>query len=66
MIGSTLKHNFPGNRAWIITSDKEYLKNVGLKPIIRHKLYNGAIECILAGYELYEGSRKKSADMKST
>ena len=65
MIGSALKHNFPGNKAWIITSDKEYLKNVGLKPIIRHKLYNGAIECILAGYELYEGSRKKNQEPKS-
>ena len=32
MIGSTLKHNFPGTTAWLITSNKESLKHVGLKP----------------------------------
>ena len=26
MIGSTLKHNFPGYKAWLITSDKDSLK----------------------------------------
>jgi putative N6-adenine-specific DNA methylase len=65
MIGSALKHNFAGNRAWIITSDKEYLKNIGLKPGIKYTLYNGPIECILAGYELYEGTRKQGNELKS-
>jgi putative N6-adenine-specific DNA methylase len=32
MIGERLKHHFAGNTAWILTSSKEYLKNVGLKP----------------------------------
>lgn len=58
MIGTTLKHNFAGSKAWIITSGKEYLKNIGLKPKSKHALYNGALECILVGYELYEGTRK--------
>ena len=66
MIGSTLKHKFPGNKAWIITSDKEHLKNIGLKPVAKYKLYNGAIECTLAGYELFEGSLKKTRENKST
>jgi len=61
MIGSALKHNFPGCRAWIITAGRELLKNVGLKPKSKFTLYNGAIECVLAGYELYEGSRKQRA-----
>jgi putative N6-adenine-specific DNA methylase len=61
MIGTSLKHNFPGYRAWIITSGKEHLKNIGLKPKSKFTLYNGSIECILAGYELYEGSRKQGA-----
>ncbi len=59
MIGTALKHNFPGFRAWIITSGSEHLKNIGLKMKTKHTLYNGSIECILAGYELYEGSRKQ-------
>ncbi|MCU0472289.1 MAG: THUMP domain-containing protein [Bacteroidales bacterium] len=58
MIGTTLKHNFAGSKAWIITSGKEYLKNIGLKPKSKHTLFNGALECILVGYELYEGTRK--------
>lgn len=58
MIGSTLKHNFPGYRAWLITSDKESLKHVGLKPALKTTLFNGSLECVLVKYELYQGSKK--------
>jgi putative N6-adenine-specific DNA methylase len=58
MIGTTLKHNFAGDKAWIITSGKEYLKNIGLKPKRKYILFNGALECVLAGYELYEGTKR--------
>jgi putative N6-adenine-specific DNA methylase len=58
MIGTTLKHNFPGNTAWLITSNKESLKNIGLKQKEKHTLYNGALECILLKYEMYQGSKK--------
>jgi putative N6-adenine-specific DNA methylase len=58
MIGSTLKHNFPGFKAWLITSDKESLKHVGLKPAAKTTLFNGALECTLVKYELYQGSKK--------
>jgi putative N6-adenine-specific DNA methylase len=66
MIGTMLKHSFSGNKAWIITSGKEYLKNIALKPMAKYTLYNGALECILAGYELYEGSRKPQKLAKSS
>ena len=59
MIGSTLKHNFPGHRAWIITSGKSYLDKIGLKPKSKHTLYNGPLRCILAEYEMYQGTRKR-------
>lgn len=58
MIGTTLKHNFSGNTAWLITSNKESLKNVGLKPKEKHTLFNGALECILLKYEMYQGTKK--------
>lgn len=58
MIGSTLKHNFPGHKAWLITSDKESLKQVGLKPALKTTLFNGSLECALVKYELYQGSKK--------
>lgn len=59
MIGSTLKHRFPGYTVLIITSEKEALKHVGLKPSKKFTLYNGALECILVRYMLYEGSLRK-------
>lgn len=62
MIGTTLKHHFAGNKAWIITAGKDYLRNVGLKPIKKFVLFNGALECIFAGYELYEGSKKQTSE----
>ncbi|HOW40231.1 MAG TPA: class I SAM-dependent RNA methyltransferase [Bacteroidales bacterium] len=64
MIGTTLKHNFSGFNAWILSANREALKNVGLKTASRHILFNGALECMLAGYELYTGSRKAAG--KST
>ena len=58
MIGSTLKHNFPGYQAWLITSDKDSLKQVGLKPAKKTTLFNGSLECVLVKFELYQGSKK--------
>jgi len=65
MIGTTLKHNCAGSKAWLITSGKELLKNIGLKPKVKRTLFNGALECILTGYELYEGTRKTHKEPKS-
>jgi putative N6-adenine-specific DNA methylase len=59
MIGTTLKHNFSGTTAWLITSNKESLKNVGLKQKEKYTLFNGALECILVKYEMYAGTRKQ-------
>ena len=58
MIGSTLKHNFEGFTAWLITSDKEALKHVGLKTAMKKTLFNGSLECVFAKYDLYKGSKK--------
>jgi 23S rRNA (guanine2445-N2)-methyltransferase len=58
MIGTTLKHNFPGTSAWLITSNRESLKKVGLKPAKKFTLFNGALECTLVNYEMYTGTKK--------
>lgn len=58
MIGTTLKHGFTGYDAWIISSDREALKHVGLKPSGKITLFNGALECLLVNYKLYQGSKK--------
>ena len=56
-IGSSLKFNFNGMKAWIITSNTDALKNIGLKYTDKMKLYNGGLLCTYASYELFEGSR---------
>ena len=58
-IGTTLKHNFPGTTAWLISSNKESLKKVGLKPSKKVTLFNGALECILLKYDMYHGTKKQ-------
>ena len=57
-IGTTLKHGYPGTQAWMITSNMEALKHVGLRPSRRIKLFNGKLEAKLVKYEMYEGSKK--------
>jgi putative N6-adenine-specific DNA methylase len=58
MIGNSLKHNFSGFTAFIITSYPEAVKKIGLKAKEKRVLFNGALKCSLLKYELYEGSRK--------
>lgn len=57
-IGSAMKHNYQGYRAWILSGDREALQAVGLKASSKFDLFNGNIECRLHGYDLYSGSRK--------
>jgi putative N6-adenine-specific DNA methylase len=57
-IGDTLKNNYSGSTAWLITSDVEALKHVGLRTSKRIALKNGDLNCKFVKYELYEGTRK--------
>ena len=57
-IGTTLKHNYPGTDAWLITSNMEALKCVGLRPSRKIKVFNAKLEARLVKYEMYEGSKK--------
>ena len=57
-IGDTLKNNYPGSIAWLITSDTDALKCVGLRTSKRIALKNGDLNCRFVKYELYEGTRK--------
>lgn len=59
-LGNALKRNFSGYKAWVISADQKALKMIGLRPMKKTTLYNGPLECIYAGYELYEGSKKAS------
>ncbi len=58
-IGDTLKKNWPDWNAWLISSNRDALKSVGLRPSKRITLFNGALECSFQKFELYTGSRRK-------
>ncbi|MFT7588793.1 MAG: putative N6-adenine-specific DNA methylase [Limisphaerales bacterium] len=62
--GTRLKHFWPGWDAWIISSNREALKSVGLKTARRLELFNGAISCKFHHYELYKGSKKMKSGEK--
>lgn len=57
-IGTTLKHGYPNTNVWLITSNLEALKYVGLRPSRKIKVFNAKLESRLVKYEMYEGSRK--------
>ncbi|MCB0560920.1 MAG: class I SAM-dependent RNA methyltransferase [Phaeodactylibacter sp.] len=62
MIGDRLKQAFAGYEAWIISSNKEAMKKIGLRPSRKMTLFNGALECKYHQYQLYSGSRKQKTE----
>ena len=57
-MGSTLKHQFDGATAWVISSNEGALKCIGLRPAKKIRLVNGDLECLFNKYELFKGDRK--------
>lgn len=55
-IGSVLKHKFPGYHAWILGYSDEHFASIGLKPSVKFPILNGALECTLREYVLFDGS----------
>ena len=58
-MGTAFKHQFAGSTAWVISSNEDALKCIGLKPSKRIKLLNGELECWFNKYELFAGERKE-------
>ena len=56
-IGTTLKHQFAGATAWIISSNEAAMKCIGLKPTAKLRLLNGELDCQFNKYELFNGKR---------
>lgn len=61
-IGDVLKQKFKGYQAWMISSNPDAVKKIGLKASERLVLYNGALECRFLKFELYEGSKNKKVE----
>ena len=58
MIGNVLKRKYNGYKAWVISSDLEAIKFIGLKPSKKFKVFNGPLECRFLGFDLYEGKKQ--------
>jgi putative N6-adenine-specific DNA methylase len=59
-IGDKLKKDFGGWTCWIITSNMEAMKCIGLHPSKKMTLFNASLECKLLKFEMYSGSKKES------
>ncbi len=63
MIGDTLKKNWAGYDAWVLTPNMEAAKYIKLTPRPKIRLFNGALDCRFLRYELYEGSRRRDKEV---
>ncbi|CAD7812642.1 Ribosomal RNA large subunit methyltransferase L [Chryseobacterium aquaeductus] len=57
-IGDTFKTSYPNTLAWLISSDLDAPKKIGLRPSRKIKLFNGKLETRFLQYEMYEGTKK--------
>jgi putative N6-adenine-specific DNA methylase len=57
-IGDSFKQSFPNTQAWMISSNMEALKHVGLRPSRKIKLFNGKLESRLLLYPIYQGTKR--------
>jgi putative N6-adenine-specific DNA methylase len=57
-IGDAFKQSFPNTHAWMISSNMEAIKCVGLRPSRKIRLFNGKLESRLLYYPIYEGTKR--------
>lgn len=58
-LGNLFKHSFVGYDCWIISSNMDAFKRVGLKPSKRIKVFNGNLEASFRQYQIFEGTHKE-------
>jgi putative N6-adenine-specific DNA methylase len=52
--GDIMKQRFDGWQAWIISSNRDAIKNIGLRPESRTTVYNGPLECSYQKFNLWK------------
>ena len=57
-IGNALKQNYPNTQAWMISSNIEAMKSIGLRPSRKIKVFNGKLESRLLYFPMYAGTKK--------
>ena len=57
-IGDSFKQSFPNTHAWLISSNMEAIKCIGLRPSRKIKVFNGKLESRLLYFPIYEGTKR--------
>lgn len=57
-LGDWFKNELKGWNCWVISSNEEGFKSVGLKPTTKVKLFNGDLECSFREFRIFDGFRK--------
>lgn len=57
-LGDWMKTEMKGFDCWVLSSNMEAYKELGLRPDRKIKLYNGDLECSFRKYSIYAGSKK--------
>lgn len=57
-IGDVFKKKYAGYDCWLITSNMEAIKHIGLKPTRKITVFNGPLECRFLKFSIYEGTKK--------
>ena len=57
-LGDAFKNSFVGYDCWVISSNIDAIKNVGLKASKKIKVFNGNLECSFREFKVFEGSKK--------
>jgi putative N6-adenine-specific DNA methylase len=59
-IGDTFKQKYKGYTGWVISSNIDALKRIGLRPTRKIPVFNGPLECRFMRFDMYEGSKKQA------
>ncbi|PHR46099.1 MAG: RNA methyltransferase [Fluviicola sp.] len=57
-LGDAFKNSFVGYDCWVISSNIDAIKSVGLKASKKIKVFNGNLECSFREFKVFEGSKK--------
>jgi putative N6-adenine-specific DNA methylase len=57
-LGDWMKTTMKGYDCWVLSSNLEALKHLGLRPDAKVKIFNGDLECSFRKFSVYEGSKR--------
>ncbi len=57
-LGDWMKNSMKGFDCWVLSSNTDAMKFIGLRPDRKIKVFNGDLECSFRKFGIYEGSKK--------